>query len=80
MILDIAKELKMLRNMRVTVIQTNWWAWNGPKKFGELEKFGNQRENPDHLNYSIAVIGKNTEKSPGDQRRLHAIQTSVNDH
>ncbi len=34
----------------------------------------------DHLNYSIIEIGQNTEKSPGDFRRLAVTQTPVNDH
>ena len=33
-----------------------------------------------HLNYSIAEIGQNTEKSPGDPRRLAVTQTPVKDH
>ena len=34
----------------------------------------------DHSNYSIVEIDKNTEKSPGDLRRLAATQTLVKDH
>ena len=33
-----------------------------------------------HPNYSIVEIGQNTEKSPGDMRRLAVIQTPVKDH
>ena len=33
----------------------------------------------DKPNYSITEIGKNTEKSPGDLRRLAVTQTSLND-
>ena len=31
---------------------------------------GNQRKNRDYPDYSIAEIGQNTQKSPGDLRRL----------
>ena len=34
----------------------------------------------DHSNYFIIEIGHNTEKSPGNLRRLAATQTSVKDH
>ena len=33
-----------------------------------------------HPNYYIIEIGRNTEKSPGDLRRLAVTQTPVNDH
>ena len=34
----------------------------------------------DHPNYSIVENGQNTEKSPGDSRRLVVTQTPVKDH
>ena len=34
----------------------------------------------DHPNYSIVENGQNTEKSPGDLRRLSVTQTPVKDH
>ena len=34
----------------------------------------------DHLNYSIVENGQNTEKSPGDLRRLAVTQTPVKNH
>ena len=42
--------------------------------------FGNKRTNRDHPNYYIFENGKNTEKSPGDLRRLAVTQTPVKDH
>ena len=33
-----------------------------------------------HSNHNIIEIGQNTEKSPGDLRRLAVTQTSVKDH
>ena len=41
---------------------------------------GNKRTNGDHLNYSFIKIGQNTEKSPGDLRRLAVPQTPVRNH
>ena len=40
----------------------------------------NQRKNWDHLNKSILKIGLNTEKDPGDQRRLAVARILVKDH
>ena len=34
----------------------------------------------DYPNYNIIKIGENTEKSPGDLRRLAFTQTPVKDH
>ena len=59
----------------------NWCTWNNPKRFGKWTgKLRNQRTNGDHPNYSIAEISQNTEKSPGDLRRLALTQTPVIDH
>ena len=41
---------------------------------------GNKRVMGDHPNYSIIKIDQNTEKSPGDMRRLAVTQTSVKEH
>ena len=38
---------------------------------------GSWRTSGDHLSYYIIVNGQNTEKSPGDLRRLAIIQTPV---
>ena len=38
---------------------------------------GNKRTSRDHPNYSIIEIGQNTEKSPGDLKRLAVTQTLV---
>ncbi len=47
------------------------------KKNGRLV---NKRMNGDHPNYSIIEIDQNTEKSPGDLRRLALTQTPVENH
>ena len=39
-----------------------------------------KRGSGDHPNYNIIEIGQNTEKSPGDLRRLAVSQTPIKDH
>ena len=41
---------------------------------------GNERTSGDHLNYNIIENDQNTEKSPGDLRKLVVIQTPVKDY
>ena len=41
---------------------------------------GGRRASGDHPNYSIGENCQNTEKSPGDLRRLAVTQTPVKDH
>ena len=72
--LDLARELKKLCNIKVTLISI---------VIGVLCTFtkgtggiGNKRTNGDHPNYSIVQIGQNTEKSPGDLKTLAVTQTS----
>ena len=56
----------------------NWNARYGHQKIDYgTGRLGNNRTNRDHLNYSIIEIGLNTEKSPGDLRRLAVTQTPV---
>ena len=45
-----------------------------------VERFRNRRTNQDHPSYSIVKIGENTEKNPGDVRRLAVFQTPAEDH
>ena len=40
----------------------------------------NKRTSGDHPNYKIVDISQNTEKSPGDLRRLALNQTPVRNH
>ena len=40
----------------------------------------NKRTSGYHPDYSIIKIGKNTEKSPGDLKRLAVTQTPKEDH
>ena len=39
-----------------------------------------KRISSDHLDHSITNIGQNTEKSPGDLRKLTVTQTPVGNH
>ena len=48
-----------------------WCTWNGPQRIGTAGVWRKDRD-PDN---SIAEIGQNTEKSPGDLRRLAVTQT-----
>ena len=66
--LDLARELKKLWNMKVTIISIVIGALGTVTK-GLINKetggLRNQRMNGDHPKYSIIDIGQNTEKSPG---------------
>ena len=59
----------------------NWCAWYRHQRIGAgnggLE---NKRMAGDHPNYSIIKIGQNTEKSPGDLRRLAVTQIPVRNY
>ena len=71
--LDLARELKKkLRNMGVTLILIIIGALGTVPKGLEkrLRGIGNQRKNQYHPDYSIAEIGQNTEKCPGNLRKL----------
>ena len=47
---------------------------------GLLKGLGIRRTSRDPPNYYIIENGQNTEKSPGDLRRLAVTQTPVKDH
>ena len=59
----------------------NWCSWYSHQKInkgtGGLE---NKRTNGDHPNYYTIEIGQNTEKSPGNLRRLAVTEILVKDH
>ena len=77
--LDLVRGLKKLWNMKVMfiliVIGTLGTVTKGLIKGLEVLEIRG-----DHSNYCILEIGPNTEKSPGDLRRLAVTQTSVKDH
>ena len=60
--------------MRVTIIPIVIGAFGTVNKGGGL---GGGRTSGDHPNYNIIENGQNTEKSPGDLRRLAITHTLV---
>ena len=76
--LDLARELKKLWNMKVMGIPIVVCA---PQRIcKETGRLGNKRINGDHPDNSISKISQNTEKSPGDTRKLAFAQTPVRNH
>ena len=80
--MDLARELKKLWNIKVTVIPIIFNVLGTvPKGFEkETEGIRNQWNNQNHTGDSIVNIGQNNQKSPGDLSRLDVTQTLVNDH
>ena len=75
--LDLAREPKKLWNMKVTIIPIMIGAFGTVTK-GLLKEpwgLGGRSMSGDHPNYNIIEKGQNTEKSPGDLRRLAVTQT-----
>ena len=70
-----AKELKMI--IVAIVIGVSVQSLKIDTKPGGLR---NNATNGDHQNYYIIEIYQNTEKSPGNLKKLAVIQTSVKDH
>ena len=79
----LARELKeKLWKMKLTMIPIVIVATETiPKRIGKGNgKLGNKRTSGDHPDYSFIKIGQNTEKRPGDLRRLAVAQTPLKDH
>ena len=58
----------------------NWCARNNPPMLGKVTgRLRNQRSNGNHTKYSIIKTSQNTEKSPGDVRRLAVTQTNASE-
>ena len=81
--LDLAKELKKLWNVKVTVIPIVIGALctviKGLVSTG-TEGLGNKRRSGTHRNSSNVKISLNTVKSPRDLRRLAVTQNPVRNH
>ena len=59
----------------------NWCSWYSHQRIGTgIGGLRNTRTSGDHPNYSIIKIGQNTEKSPGDLKRLAITQTLLRNH
>ena len=80
--LDLARELKKLWNMQVTIIPIVIGAFGTVTEriVKETRGLGYKRMSGDHPNYYIIENDQNTEKSPGDLRRLTVTQTPVKNH
>ena len=80
--LDPARELKKtMENINDGDTNCNWCAWCNHQIIGTgTGGVGNERMSRNHPNHSIVEISQNTEKSPGDLRRLDITQTPVKNH
>ena len=59
----------------------DWCARNNPQRLDKgTGRRRNQRTSEDHPDDCIIKFSQNTEKSPGDLRRLAVTQTPVKDH
>ncbi len=80
--LDLARELKKLWNIKVSIIRILVGSFgtvtNGLLK--GLENLEVKLMSGDHPNNSIVENGQNTEKSHGEWRRLAVTQTPVKNH
>ena len=65
--------------MKVTIMPIMIGAFSTVTK-GLLKGLGRWKTSGDHPNCSIVENSQNTEKSPGDLRRLAVTQTPVKDH
>ena len=62
-------------------ISCNWCSWYSHQSINkETGRLGNKRTRGDHLFYYIIENGQNTEKCPGDLRRLVVTQTSMKNY
>ena len=66
-----------MRNIRVRpiVVEALLTVTKGLEK--RQKEFWNQKKNRDDPHHCIVKIGKNTEKSPGDVRKIAVTQTLV---
>ena len=59
----------------------NWPAWYNHQKIEiRNRELRNKRAIGDYAHYSFVEIGQNTEKSPGDPRKVTVIQIPVENH
>ena len=64
-------------------VETNY-SWCSLYSHQKINKgtgeIGNKKTSGDHPNFCVIEIGQNTEKSPGDLRKVAVAQTPVKDH
>ena len=80
--LDLARELKKLWNMKVTIVLIVIGAFGTITKglLKRLGGLGSWRTSRDYLNDSIAENSQNPETNPGDLRRIAVTQTPVKNY
>ena len=80
--LDLARELKKtMEHEGDNYTNFNWcFRYSHQRIIKRTGGLGNKRKSGDYPNYSINENDQNTEKSPGDFRRLAVTQTPVKDH
>ena len=77
------KYLDLARGLKKTVLHEsdvytnyNWCSSNSHQRISKRTRgLENNRTSGEHPNYYITEIGENTEKSPGDLRRLDVTRT-----
>ena len=82
--LDLAREIKKIWNIKVAMIPIVI-VMLGKDTKGMVKGMVKGIEDSeiilgDHLRYNIIKISQNTEKNPGDQRRLAVTQTPVENY
>ena len=82
MYLDLARELKKVMEYKYdSETNCNWCTRNDLQRLakgtGRDENWGTSRSHP---NFSIIKMNQNSEKSPGDLKRLVVTQTQGKDH
>ena len=77
--LDPTKKLKRtVEHENDGYTNCNWCSWYSHQRISKKTRGnGNKRTSGDNPNYSIVEIGQNTEKSPGDLRRLVVTETPM---
>ena len=84
---DLVKELRKKKTKKTVehesddYINCNRCSWYSHQRIDtRIGGLGNKKTSEDHSNCRIIEIGQNTEKSPGNLRRLAVTQTPVKDH
>ena len=77
--LDLVRELNKTVEHEINLFTNcNWCSWYSHQRIDTgTGGLGNKRSSGDYLNYSIIKIYQNTEKSPGDLRRLAVTQRKI---
>ena len=82
MYFDLALELKKTVEHESDIYTiSNWCSWYSQQRINRgTGGLRNKRTSGDHRNYCIIEISQNTEKSPGDLRKLAVTKTPVRNH